>query len=77
MFIEDSTPFPQLVSILASTIPIGTVFTGFLGGYTGAFLRTFSGIVFLNDSMRTWNNNQIDVCEVKDYVVRIAKVVLL
>jgi len=47
---EDAVPN----DMSAMMIPIGSVFTGKIGQHKGTFLRTFDGVVHLEEPNNTW-----------------------
>ena len=49
-------------TIKVTDIPIGTLFTcGLWRSFSDVFLRTFEGIVLLNDPSNTWDANDMEI----------------
>ena len=58
----------RTTAIQVREISIGSVFTGQIGeSHTGLFVRTFDGIVSLDDPAKTWGSRTLTI---KDYVLR-------
>ena len=68
------------ITIRGAYIPIGTVFSGDINGGWGLFLRTYSGIVDLQNPTNTWTidpeSNELSV-GVQDYQIRTVELQVL
>ncbi len=68
-------------SIVASSIPVSTYFRGGTrpmgtkGGFSGLFLRHYSGIVLLHRPGKTWREPDLNVMRIYDYDPRDVEII--
>lgn len=67
---DKRSPLPNPV-ITASDIPMGGVFTGSITGRKGVFVKSYYGIVMLDEPKTTWSGPNVGVHEYRSAILEV------